>query len=62
MLLIESLEEDDFLSCRIAREEGFLHLIRIVLDHGIRSIDDHLGRTIVLIEDDDFRFGIVFLE
>ncbi len=62
MLLVETVEKDDFLSCRIAREEGFLHLVGIIFDHCIGSFDDDLRRSVVLFEVDYFGIRIVTLE
>jgi hypothetical protein len=62
MLLIDSLEHDDFFSLWIGGEEVFFQLIGIVFYHGISGFEDELGRAIVLLEIDDLCVGVVFLK
>ena len=62
MSLIESLKKHDFFAFWICGEEGFFHLVGIVLDDRIGGIDDHLGRAVVFFEVDDLGFWVVFSE
>ena len=37
-------------------------LVGVARDHGVRRVENHLGRTIVLLQLDHSRVGIVLLE
>ena len=62
MLIIHAFEQFDFFTFWIRGKKRLFHLIRIIFDDAVGSFDDHFGRSVILLEIDDFCFGVVFFK
>ena len=56
------LQDADFVAHVALREAVFLHALRVADDHRVGRVDDRLRRTVVLLQLEDHRRGIILLE
>ena len=56
------LQDADFVAHVALRETMLLHALRVADDHRVGRIDDRLRRTVVLLQLEDHRRGIILLE
>ena len=60
--LIFRFDPSQEFSTRLFRPKGFGHSLRIVLDQGVRCLQNHLGGSVILFQTDHFHIWKILLK